>query len=112
MSERHPFEQLAALDRLMHEPARLSIMTALGACKSADFTFLQRLTGLTKGNLSSHLAKLEEGGLVTIAKSFDGKVPKTAISITPDGRKQLDRHRKELERIRKATKKWKSQTED
>ncbi|HEY3056658.1 MAG TPA: transcriptional regulator, partial [Thermoanaerobaculia bacterium] len=61
-----PFERLAGLDRLVHEPARLSILTALSACKSADFLFLQRLTGLSKGNLSSHLSKLEEGGLVAI----------------------------------------------
>ncbi|HYS53012.1 MAG TPA: transcriptional regulator [Thermoanaerobaculia bacterium] len=102
-----PFEQLAGLDRLIHEPARLSILTALSACKSADFLFLQRLTALSKGNLSAHLSKLEEGGLVAIAKSFDGKIPKTTIAMTSDGRKQLERHWNDLERIRKEAGKWK-----
>jgi DNA-binding transcriptional ArsR family regulator len=108
----HPFEQLAGLDRLVHEPARLSILTALSACKSADFLFLQRLTGLSKGNLSSHLSKLEEGGLVKIEKSFDGKIPKTTASMTSDGRKQLERHWNNLERIRKEATRWKPETED
>ena len=102
-----PFEQLALLDRLVHEPARLSILTALSACKSADFLFLQRLTGLSKGNLSAHLSKLEEGGLVVINKSFDGKIPKTTIAMTSLGRKQLERHWNDLERIRKEATKWK-----
>jgi len=63
-----PFQELAGLDRLVHEPARLAILTSLGACSSADFLFLQRLTGLSKGNLSSHLAKLEEAGLAEEAR--------------------------------------------
>jgi DNA-binding transcriptional ArsR family regulator len=58
-------EQLA-LDRLVHEPGRLAILTVLSSVSDADFLFLQRTTGLTKGNLSSHLAKLEDGGLVAI----------------------------------------------
>jgi DNA-binding MarR family transcriptional regulator len=107
-----PFEQLAGLDRLVHEPARLSILTALSACKSADFLFLQRLTGLSKGNLSSHLAKLEEGGLVHIEKGFDGKIPRTTIGLTPHGRKQLEHHWNDLERIRKEATKWKPEKED
>jgi len=102
-----PFEQLAGLDRLIHEPARLSILTALSACKSADFLFLQRLTGLSKGNLSAHLSRLEEGGLVAIAKSFDGKIPKTTIAMTSEGRKQLERYWNDLERFRKEANKWK-----
>jgi DNA-binding transcriptional ArsR family regulator len=107
-----PFEQLAGLDRLVHEPARLSILTALSACKSADFLFLQRLTGLSKGNLSSHLGKLEEGGLVLIEKAFDGKIPKTTIGLTPHGRKQLEHHWNDLERIRKEATEWKRKKED
>ena len=102
-----PFERLAGLDRLVHEPARLSILTALSACKSADFLFLQRLTGLSKGNLSSHLAKLEVGGLVAIDKAFEGKIPKTTITLTAEGRKQLAHHWKDLERIRKEASNWK-----
>lgn len=67
-----PFEELASVDRLVHEPARLAILTALAACASADFLFLQQLTGLSKGNLSSHLAKLEQAGLVGVSKQFVG----------------------------------------
>jgi DNA-binding transcriptional ArsR family regulator len=102
-----PFEQLAGLDRLIHEPARLSILTALSACRSAEFLFLQRLTALSKGNLSSHLSKLEAGGLVTIEKAFNGKIPRTTVALTANGRRQLERHWTELERIRKETTKWK-----
>jgi DNA-binding transcriptional ArsR family regulator len=65
-----PFEQLANLDRMVHDPARLAILTALSACERADFLFLQRITGLTKGNLSSHLSKLEEAGLVEIGRQL------------------------------------------
>jgi len=106
-----PFERLAGLDRLVHEPARLSILTALSACKSADFLFLQRLTSLSKGNLSSHLGKLEEGGLVLIEKSFEGKIPKTTIALSADGRRQLEHHWNDLERIRKEATKWKPEKE-
>lgn len=106
-----PFERLAAVDRLIHEPARLSILTALSACKSADFLFLQRLTGLSKGNLSSHLSKLEDGGLVEITKAFEGKIPRTTITISSDGRKQLARHWKELERLREEAMNWKPEGE-
>ena len=61
----------------MHEPGRLAILTVLSSVSDADFLFLQRTTGLTKGNLSSHLAKLEDGGLVTIEKRFVRKKPNT-----------------------------------
>ena len=107
-----PFYELSNLDRLIHEPARLSILTALSACKSAEFLFLQRLTGLSKGNLSGHLAKLEEGGLVLIEKGFEGKIPKTTIGLTSEGRKQLEHHWNDLERIRKEAGKWKPEKGD
>ncbi|MEA2704976.1 MAG: hypothetical protein QOD63_2921, partial [Actinomycetota bacterium] len=67
MSERN--DELV-LDRLIHEPGRLAILTVLSSVKDADFVFLQRTTGLTKGNLSSHLTKLEDAGLVRIEKRF------------------------------------------
>jgi DNA-binding MarR family transcriptional regulator len=102
-----PFEELAGLDRLIHEPARLSIMTALAACKSADYLFLQRLTGLTGGNLSSHIAKLEEGGLIKIEKRFVEKKPNTTVQITEMGRKAIEEHWNQLENLRKDTQKWK-----
>ncbi len=101
------FEDLANLDRLVHEPARLSILTALSACQSADFLFLQRLTGLTGGNLGAHLGKLEEGGLVTIQKQFVGSRPNTLVSITPQGRETIEHHWQQLEDLRKSASNWK-----
>ena len=102
-----PFEELAGLDRLIHEPARLSIMTALAACKSADYLFLQRLTGLTGGNLTSHLSKLEEAGLIQVEKRFIEKRPNTQIQITGKGRTAIERYWKQLENLRKDSQLWK-----
>lgn len=101
-----PFERLAELDRLVHEPARLAIMTALTACQSADFLYLQRLTGLSKGNLSSHLSKLEAAGLVQIDKEFVGKIPTTRVAPTRDGRAAIARHWRQLEKLRQAALEW------
>ena len=101
-----PFERLAGLDRLVHEPARLAILTVLSACASADFLFLQRLTGLSKGNLSSHLGKLEEAGLVAIQKDFVGKTPRTRISLTPEGRTQIEDHWRQLEQLGRDARSW------
>jgi DNA-binding transcriptional ArsR family regulator len=92
-------EQLA-LDRLVHEPGRLAILTVLSSVSDADFLFLQRTTGLTKGNLSSHLAKLEDGGLVAIEKRFVRKKPNTRIELTADGKRRVARHWDQLERLR------------
>jgi DNA-binding transcriptional ArsR family regulator len=91
---------LASFDRLVHEPARLAILTALSACEKADFVFLRSLTGLTKGNLSSHLSKLEDGGLVEIEKRFEGKQPVTFIALTGEGRDALKAYWKRFDRVR------------
>ena len=99
-----PFEHLAALNRLVHEPSRLAILTALSACDKADFLFLLNITGLTKGNLSSHLMKLEQANLVAIEKTYDGKQPITYAMLTPEGREALKEHWDRLERIRKGAK--------
>ncbi len=99
-----PFEELAGLDRLIHEPARLAIMTALSASEGADFLFLQSLTGLTKGNLSSHLSKLEKAELVEIEKKFVDKIPNTYISLTKKGRAAIGEHWERLYRLRNSTK--------
>ncbi len=95
--------RLAALDRVVHEPARLAILTALAACKRADFTYLLRITGLTKGNLSSHLAKLEAAGLVAVEKRFVGKKPQTLAAATRAGRAAIERHWAQLESLRART---------
>jgi DNA-binding transcriptional ArsR family regulator len=76
----------AAIDRLIHEPARRIILTILNAAESADFLYLLRETGLSKGNLSSHLSKLEAAGYVAIEKTFRGKVPLTICRLTDIGR--------------------------
>jgi DNA-binding MarR family transcriptional regulator len=107
-----PFEELAALDRLIHEPARLALLTALTSCESADFLYLQRITGLSKGNLSSHLSKLEESGLVTVEKQFKGKTPLTRIAVTPKGREAVEQHWKQLEQLRDKARNWVPQGND
>ena len=89
-----------SLDRLIHEPARLALLTVLSSVKSADFVFLQRTTGLTKGNLSSHLTKLEDAGLVGIEKRFVLKKPNTNVALTPKGRQQIAAHWDQLDRLK------------
>ena len=84
---------LLNIDRLIHEPARLIIMTMLNVVESADFLFLQRETGLTKGNLSAHLTKLEEAGYVAIEKTYKGKIPLTVCRLTEEGRKAYKHYR-------------------
>ena len=88
---------VTTLDRLIHEPARLLIVTILSAAASADFLFLQRETGLTKGNLSAHLSKLEEAGYVRIEKTFKGKLPLTVCKLTTAGQKALKQYRQQLQ---------------
>ncbi len=88
------------VDRLVHEPGRLAILTVLSSVKDADFIFLQRTTGLTKGNLSSHLSKLEDAGLVTIEKAFVRRKPRTTIALTATGRRRIADHWERLERLR------------
>lgn len=85
------------LDRLIHEPARLLIVTILSTVESADFLFLQRETDLTKGNLSAHLSRLEEAGYVKIEKTFKGKLPLTVCKLTSAGKKSLTQYRQQLQ---------------
>jgi DNA-binding transcriptional ArsR family regulator len=89
----------AALDRLLHEPARLVIATLLYVVESADFLFLLRQSGLSKGNLSSHLARLESAGYVQIEKTFRGKIPLTVCRLTAEGREALRRYRDQLKKV-------------
>lgn len=91
------------LDRLIHEPGRLAILTVLSSVKDADFVFLQRTTGLTKGNLSSHLTKLEEAGLVEIEKRFIHKKPNTNVALTAFGKQRIAHHWNQLERLKHLT---------
>jgi DNA-binding MarR family transcriptional regulator len=87
---------LAEVDRVIHEPARAMIVAILYTLESADFLYLQRETGLTKGNLSAHLSKLEGAGYVQIEKTFRGKIPLTLCALTGSGRKAFDEYRQKL----------------
>lgn len=82
-------QPLAEIDKLIHEPARLMILATLHVVESADFLFVERQTGLTRGNLSSHMSKLEDAGYIEITKEFVDKIPRTLLRITPEGRTAL-----------------------
>ena len=94
---------VTTLDRLIHEPARLLIVTILSSVASADFLFLQRETGLTKGNLSAHLSKLEEAGYIACSKFFEGRLPKTEYRLSAEGRQALERYLDHMEALIRAT---------
>ena len=83
-------------DRLIHEPARLNIMTNLFVVENANATYLLQQTGLTWGNLGSHLAKLEDAGYVDVVKGYKGKQPQTTIALTAAGRTALISYREQL----------------
>ncbi len=89
------------VDRIIHEPVRLKVMSVLDGVKNADFTFLTTALGLTNGNLSSHIDRLEKANYVAVKKSFQGKMPRTTLSITESGRAALNAYWEELERIRR-----------
>jgi DNA-binding transcriptional ArsR family regulator len=87
---------IADLDRAIHEPGRMMIVALLAAVEECDFLYLLRETELNKGNLSSHLAKLEEAGYVDIEKTYRGKVPQTLLRLTAPGRAAFNAYRKTL----------------
>lgn len=86
-------EPLASLDRAVHEPARLQIMAHLYALDSADFLYLLGSTGLTRGNLSSHMRKLEGAGYVEVEKKFVDRLPLTIYHLTETGRTAFSDYR-------------------
>ncbi len=94
-----PQAGLTGIDRLIHEPARLLIVTLLYAVESADFLFLLRESRLSKGNLSSHLSRLEAAGYVRIEKTFRGKIPLTICQLTDIGREAFRAYRDQLKRV-------------
>jgi DNA-binding transcriptional ArsR family regulator len=91
--------RMGEVDRLIHEPARLMIVAILSAVESADFLYLQRETGLSKGNLSSHLSRLEEGRYVQIEKTYRGKLPLTICRLTQTGQSAFQDYRKRLKKF-------------
>lgn len=87
-------------ERLIHEPARLRILTLLSGVDVVDFSFLQSTLGLTKGNLSSHMDKLEKADYVKVNKSFNGRVPHTEYCLTQDGQDALNKYWQDMDAIR------------
>lgn len=92
-----------ALDRLIHERLRLGIVSALAVNESLTFNDLKKLNRTTDGNLSVHARKLEEASYITCTKSFEGRVPRTRYSITPAGRRALERYLDHMEALIRLT---------
>jgi DNA-binding transcriptional ArsR family regulator len=87
------------VNRVIHEPARLSILTVLSACERADFTFLQIATGLSKGNLSVQLTRLEEAAMISVEKILETKKTRTTVKLSAEGRIQLNEYWQTMKRI-------------
>lgn len=92
-------QALADIDQIIHAPARLMVLTYLYVVESADYVYLLRLTGLTWGNLATHLTKLEEAGYIDIHKEFIGKKPHTTISLTQGGRNAFRKYKKSMQQV-------------
>lgn len=92
---------LLRLDRVIHEPARLAIAAILAACESADFVYLRHATGLTQGNLSAHLLRLQEAGYVELEKRFVGSKPNTLCRLTSAGRAAFEAYRQQVRALTK-----------
>jgi DNA-binding MarR family transcriptional regulator len=89
-------------DRLIHERVRLGIMSALAAAESLTFVEIKRILQTTDGNVSVHARKLEEAGYIRCTKSFEGRVPRTEYSLTPGGRRALDKYLDHMEALIRA----------
>ena len=87
------------LDPTIHSPTRLKILAFLAIVESADFTFLMTQTGLTRGNLSPNLRKLEEAGYVSIQKEFVDRIPRTLIRLTAAGRAAMQQYSQAMQRV-------------
>ena len=91
-----PLKSILDLDRMVHEPARLAILTVLSAAEEVEFLFLLKVTGLSKGNLSVQTQKLEAAGFVKTRKAFRGRVPVTSFKLTAEGKKALAAYRAQM----------------
>lgn len=96
---REALEAISEIDRTVHAPARLAILAILSVVESADFTFLMRQTGLTRGNLSSHLSKLEAAAYIEVVKTYAGRTPRTLISLTEAGRTAVETYREKMRQV-------------
>ena len=94
--ELHP---LADMDQVIHASARLMVLTYLYVVESADYVFLTRMTGLSWGNLSTHMARLEEAGYIEMLKEFKGKKPHTKIQLTGQGRAAFREYKKNMQQV-------------
>ncbi len=97
-----PQRPMPEIDRVVHEPARLAILTVLAACERADFLFLERATGLSRGNLSVQLTRLEEVGLIEIEKTIERKRTLTTVALARGGRQALDLYWQNMDEMRAA----------
>jgi len=93
---KHSLPPVIEMDSLIHEPGRLAIMAHLYVLDSADYLFLKGQTGMSWGNLSSHLAKLEEAGYVEMLKKFVDKKPHTTVRLTKKGREAFTLYRSRM----------------
>ena len=92
-------EPIENLDQAIHAPSRLMILAHLAAVESADFTFLLNRTGLTRGNLSTHLGRLEEAGYIHIKKEFVDRIPRTLYRLTAAGKKAIQEYRDNMRQV-------------
>ena len=92
-------DPMKKIDPAIHAPARLMILAYLGAVVSADFTFLLNQTGLTRGNLSTHIGRLEEEGYIEVKKEFVDRIPRTLYKLTSSGRKAIQQYRENMSRV-------------
>ncbi len=90
-------DPFSSIDSVIHAPARLRLITQLYVVESADATFLVNATGLTWGNLATHLRKLEEHGYISIDKGYNGRKPRTLISLTTRGRSAFRAYRTSMQ---------------
>ena len=103
MSQNNPednyLQRVDEIDRTIHSPTRLKILFVLSTLVNADFTFLTRTTGLTRGNLSANLRKLEEAGYIAIEKGYIERVPRTLVELTNEGRNALQTYNENMRAV-------------
>jgi DNA-binding MarR family transcriptional regulator len=89
-------------DRIIHERARLGIVSALSVNESLTFNELKQLLNTTDGNVSVHARKLEDAGYINCTKTFEGRMPRTEYSLTPAGRRALEKYLNHMEALIRA----------
>lgn len=95
-SSPHP---LADIDQIIHAPARLRILMMLYVVEKMDYVFLKNQTGMSWGNLATHLGKLEDAGYILVEKGYQGKKPQSKIQLTKSGRSAFREYKTKLQQI-------------